>query len=160
ASAAEPGIAGSRRGPQRRRLAHDESPAAGAGAAPRGEERTGVRRRTRRDRRAGVVPRSVPRPRLPQESRLMSATTIIFSKPPGSSGDLEAVPSPRSAADLEALRRPAGFGSIPERVGRILARRPSVSIAVATLMICTLSWISAFLLQFDLDVPASAASFM
>jgi len=87
----------------------------------------------------------------------MSATTIVFSKPAGSASPLEALPRPMSAAPPEER---AGVDALVERVGRVLARRPSASIAGGTLALCALSWMTAFSLQFQGEVPPTASSFM
>ena len=68
----------------------------------------------------------------------MSATTIIFAKPAGSSHPLD-FPRPIKATPLEAADARATIDSLVGRVGRVLARRPSVSLAVGTLWICALS---------------------
>jgi FlaA1/EpsC-like NDP-sugar epimerase len=89
----------------------------------------------------------------------MSATTIIF-KPAGPSNPLEAIPRPMPASPLDGADARATIDSFVVRVGRVLARRPSVSLAIATLWICALSWLSAFPLQFEGAVPPAASSFM
>jgi FlaA1/EpsC-like NDP-sugar epimerase len=89
----------------------------------------------------------------------MSATTIIF-KPAGSSHPLDSIPRPIPTPPLEAAEARATIDSLAGRVGRILSRRPSLSIGTATLAICALSWVTAFLLQFEGAVPAGASSFM
>ncbi len=90
----------------------------------------------------------------------MSATTIIFAKPTGSSHPLDALPRPLPATPLEAADARATIESLVGRVGRVLARRPSVSLAVATLWICALSWLAAFQLQFEGAIPSSSSAFM
>jgi FlaA1/EpsC-like NDP-sugar epimerase len=89
----------------------------------------------------------------------MSATTIIF-KPAGSASPLEAIPRPIPAPPIEAAEARATIDSFVNRVGRVLARRPSVSLAIATLWICALSWMAAFQLQFEGAVPPATSSFM
>src|SRR6185295_2796104 len=89
----------------------------------------------------------------------MSATTILFRKT-SAPGGLQAFPGPVPPGTLEALKERAGLAGLTDRVGRVLARRPSMSIAGATLAVCAVSWISAFLLQFGGAVPSSASSFM
>src|SRR5689334_13905203 len=89
----------------------------------------------------------------------MSATTIIF-KPAGSSRPLESIPRPLTATPIEAAEARATIDSLVNRVGRVLARRPSVSLAIGTLWICALSWLSAFELQFEGAVPQATSSFM
>jgi FlaA1/EpsC-like NDP-sugar epimerase len=77
----------------------------------------------------------------------MSATTIIISK------------SPASSAQIDALRRQATRHA-PVQVGQEVAKRVAVHVPAATLLVAALAWVGAFFLQFDLAVPSGAASFM
>jgi FlaA1/EpsC-like NDP-sugar epimerase len=90
----------------------------------------------------------------------MSATTIIFAKPAPPSHPLDALPRPLPEPPLDAATARATIESWSGRMGRILARRPSVPIAAATLAICAFSWVSAFQLQFEGAVPPATSSFM
>jgi FlaA1/EpsC-like NDP-sugar epimerase len=90
----------------------------------------------------------------------MSATTIIFAKPAGASHPPGAIPRPIPTPPIEAATARATIDSGGGRVGRMLARRPSVWVAAATLSISALSWLSAFELQFEGAVPPAASSFM
>jgi FlaA1/EpsC-like NDP-sugar epimerase len=85
----------------------------------------------------------------------MSATTIIFSKP--SAGPASSEAPPRPAAPPEVGMH---LESFVDRVGRVLSRRPSASIAAGTLAISALSWVAAFELQFEGELPPTSSSFM
>jgi FlaA1/EpsC-like NDP-sugar epimerase len=80
----------------------------------------------------------------------MSATTILLSK------------SPASSAQIDALRRPVTVrrGASSAQVGQAVAKGLAVHVPAATVLVAALSWVLAFLLQFDFTVPRGAASFM
>src|SRR5678809_128320 len=80
----------------------------------------------------------------------MSATTIILSK------------SPASSAQIDALARPATAQVVatPGQVSQAVAKGVAVHVPAATLLVAAFAWVSAFLLQFDLAVPRGPAAFM